>query len=116
MEGNLREGKNIMQKTKARAAMALVAGVSLVGLIASSASAADSGWQYYDACFLIDGCGISSDLGSNGAISDDLGCPGDVGQKIEYTVSGVTWISGLAWGTSWIAQYHSNTFAYKVYH
>jgi hypothetical protein len=105
-----------MQKMKSRAAMALVGTLMLLGAATTSAGAADSGWIGSSLCFNLDGCAIITTLGSNGSLSDDGGCAGDVGQKIRYTSGGTTWISGLKWGTTWVAQYASNTNAFRAYH
>lgn len=86
------------------------------GISAGPAAAADSGWRGYSFCPYIDGCGMISDLWSTGAASNDSGCPGSVGQKIKFVSNGTTWISGIKYSSTRVAQYHSNTTHFKVYH
>ncbi len=55
-------------------------------------------------------------MGSNGAVTDDYGCPGSVGEKIKYLSGGTYWISGISWKADFVTRYHSGTVGYEVFH
>jgi hypothetical protein len=84
-------------------------------LAATPSSAATQAWYYGSTCPHLNGCGMTSTMGYNGAVTDDGSCPGTVGERIEY-YSGGYWISPTDWEASFSKEYHSGTVAYEVFH
>jgi hypothetical protein len=106
----------MMGKVRSRAIKAFSVAAILVGVTATTSSAANVAWYYTDMCPYLGGCGMISHMGPYGATTDDGGCPNSVGERLRYTSGGVTYYSPKYWGSDFIAVYRTTTTAYEVTH
>jgi hypothetical protein len=106
-----------MKDMKSRAIKVLAVAVLVVGVTATSSSAAQTKWFGGSICAIVDGCSITAYMGANGATSDDNACAGSVGEQLWYRTSdGVYHYSTLKWGTDFVAVYATTTVQYGVSH
>lgn len=98
-----------MKKTLATIATVLTMAV----VLATPASAGNTGWLSTSLCPVVDGCGLITTIAAHGARAQDGSCSGSVGVRVKYlggTVTGPTvWHSTDAFAGG------QNTTAYVAY-
>ena len=82
-------------------------------VLATPASAGNTGWLTYSWCPVVDGCGLVTTIYAHAATASDGSCSGSVGVRVRYmggTVTGPT-----VWGASSAYAGGQNTTAYVAY-